>query len=175
MGNRTRWSTPTMRRLASFSPIPSTCMAPFTTARHLSSVRSGPRHVAVRRSRSPASAIRARQALARGLSHQPGSRCQFHYSSMTISARRPLATRHSALSDCGHCSTCSTAISVTPTWPKTGCAPGGISGRTTPAVRAIAHGCPRPVITRMSWATDRSATRPIRPISRCRRRQVRLM
>ncbi len=82
-------------------------------------------------------------------------------------------TRRSASSGCSRCSISSTAISATPISPRTGCGPGGISGRTTAAAPATVPGCPRPATTRTSWATDRSAIRPIRPISRCRRRRAR--
>jgi hypothetical protein len=58
---------------------------------------------------------------------------------------------------------------ATPTWPRTGSAPGATSGPTTAAAPATVPGCPRPATTRTSSATGRSATRPTRPISRSRR------
>ena len=47
----------------------------------------------------------------------------------------------------------------------------GFLGRTTAAARATVRGCPRPATTRTNSATGRSAIRPTRPTSRCRRRR----
>src|SRR6202795_1520303 len=55
---------------------------------------------------------------------------------MTISVRPGRAIPRSVWSDCSPCSICSTAISATPIWLRTGCGPGGISGRTTAAAPA---------------------------------------
>src|ERR1700732_3723504 len=81
---------------------------------------------------------------------------------MTISARGRPAIPRSAWSGCSLCSPFSMAISVTPISPRTGCGPGGISGRTTAAAPASVPGCPPPAITRTNWVTGRSGIGPIR-------------
>jgi hypothetical protein len=59
--------------------------------------------------------------------------------------------------------------------PRTGCVFGPTSGTTTRAVHGIVRGCRRQATTRTSWATARSATRPIRRTSPCRHSPARPM
>ena len=89
--------------------------------------------------------------------------------SMTIPVRPPRETRHSASSGCGRSSTCSTEIYITPISLRTEVRTWWDFWNNNTRSARVVRGCLRPAIVRTNWATGRSAIRPIRPTSRCRR------